>query len=261
MVTPLAVRQTIVQLAHETGIGHIPSCFSVVEILTVLYNKVLAVRPEHPKDPERDYFILSKGHAASAIFSVLGHKGYFPLQVLRDTYGASGSMFGCHPDKNKVPGIEASTGSLGHGMPFAAGIAMGLKMRGEKNRVFCLIGDGEANEGSIWETALIAEHLGLDNLFCVLDNNRSQIRCLPLKQLPEKWAAFGWNVKAVDGHSEAELEAAFLEQLGHRNGKPSIVIANTVKGKGASLTENDFFAWHHRSPSDQEYAEIMQELR
>ncbi len=261
MVTPLAVRRTIVQLAYETGIGHIPSCFSIVEILTVLYNKILNVDAKNPKDPSRDYFILSKGHAASAIFSVLGHKGYFPLDILRETYGTSGSMFGCHPDKNKVPGIEASTGSLGHGMPFGAGIATGLKMRGQGNRVFCLIGDGEANEGSIWETALIAEHLGLDNFFCVLDNNKSQIRCLPVKRLADKWEAFGWNVKEVNGHSEAELENAFCHQLANRNGRPSIVIANTVKGRGASLLENDFFAWHHRSPSDQEYAAIMEELK
>ena len=261
MVTPLSVRKTIVQLAHETGIGHIPSCFSIVEILTVLYNKILRVDPARTDDPSRDYFILSKGHAASAIFSVLGHRGFFPIELLRTTYGASGSIFGCHPDKNKVPGIEASTGSLGHGMPFGAGIAAGLKMRGEKNRVFCLIGDGEANEGSIWETALMAEHLKLDNFFCVLDNNQSQIRCLPMKRLADKWEAFGWNVKEVDGHSEAEIEAAFQGFLDNPNGRPSIVIANTVKGKGAKLLESDFFAWHHKSPSDQEYAEIMQELK
>jgi transketolase len=229
--------------------------------LAVLYSGVLRVDPKRPDWPERDYFILSKGHAASAIFSTLALAGFFNFSQLEESYGAYGSLFGCHPDRNKVPGIEASTGSLGHGMPFAVGVALGLKMRGKPNRVFTLIGDGEANEGSIWEAAMVAEHNQLDNLVCIMDLNNSQIRCLPVKQAGDKWRAFGWNVIEVDGHSTEQLQNAFASIGKEGKGRPLAVVANTVKGKGARMLETDFFAWHHRKPNETEYAQILGELK
>lgn len=259
-VAPTAVRETISRLAYETGIGHIPSCFSIVEILAVLYDRILRVDPCNPDWPDRDYFILSKGHAAAAIFAVLGHAGFFPLEQLHATYGSFGSWFGCHPDKNKVPGIEASTGSLGHGMPFSVGQALGLKMHSKPNRVYVLIGDGEANEGSIWEAAMVAAHQHLDNLIGVMDYNHSTSRCLPIVEPAKKWEAFGWNVIEADGHSLGGLERAFRDCAALANGAPSMIVAHTVKGKGVSFLERDQFAWHHRHPNLEEYEAMMREL-
>ncbi len=249
------IRKSVAKLAHKTGHGHIPSCFSVADILAVLYGGVLRVDPKRPDWSERDYFILSKGHAASAIFSTLALAGFFPMSQLEDTYGSYGSPFGCHPDRNKVPGIEASTGSLGHGMPFAVGVALGLKMSNKPNRVTTLIGDGEANEGSIWEAAMVAEQHKLSNLVCIMDLNNSQIRCLPVTHAVEKWKSFGWNTIEVDGHSESDLKKAFAASM--QATLPTAIVANTVKGKGARMLETDFFAWHHRKPNEAEYAEIV----
>jgi len=259
-IDPAAVRRTIAELTFVTGIGHLPSCFSVVELLIVVYNKFLRHDPKNPQWPDRDYFILSKGHAAATIFTVLAYAGYFPVELLLSTYGKRNSLFGCHPDCNKVPGIEVSTGSLGHGMPLGIGIAMGLKIRKKTNKVFVLIGDGESNEGSIWEAAMVAAHQKLDNVICLLDLNNSQIRCLPMTQLQEKWEAFGWNVVTADGHSLDDLEKAIGSLLALKNGKPSIVIGNTVKGKGVSFLEKEFLTWHHRAPNKTEYETILKEL-
>lgn len=259
-VSPAEIRKTIAKLAYETGIGHIPSCFSIVEILVVLYERFLRVNPREPNWPERDYFILSKGHAAAAIFAVLGHAGYFPLEELYTTYGTFGSRFGCHPDRKKVPGIEASTGSLGHGLPFGIGQALGLKMRGKKNRVAVLIGDGEANEGSIWESAMIAAHQRLDRVIGIMDFNHSTSRCLPVTEPAKKWDAFGWRTLEVDGHSVVELERALHSCAESDGGAPSMIVAHTVKGKGVSFLEADQFAWHHRSPTQDEYRMMLTEL-
>lgn len=260
-IAPSAVRKTILELAYRTGIGHLPTCFSVVELLTALYSTVLRHDPQKPQWTDRDYFILSKGHAAGAIYSVLAHAGYFAPEFLVDTYGARNSWFGCHPDRNKVPGIEASTGSLGHGMPFALGIALGLRMHKKPNRVFCLIGDGEANEGSIWEASLVAAHQGLENFTGILDWNHSQARCLPLTDPGAKWLAFGWNVIEADGHSVADLQRVYNEAIALHNGKPTMIVAHTVKGKGVSLLEQDFYTWHHKAPSAEDYARMLEELR
>lgn len=260
-IDPAAVRRTIAELTYTTGIGHLPTCYSVVELISVIYSKFLKYDPQNPKWSERDYFILSKGHAAATIFTVLAYAGYYPVEKLLTTYGARNSWFGCHPDRNKVPGIEASTGSLGHGMPFAVGIAMGIKMRKKPNMVYTLIGDGESNEGSVWEGAMVAAHQKLDNLICLLDLNNSQIRCLPLTDAEAKWKAFGWNVAVSDGHSMEELEKNIAMLRDMKNGKPGVLIGKTVKGKGVSFLEKEFFTWHHKAPNKNEYETIVSELK
>jgi transketolase len=258
---PATVRQTIVQVSYASGHGHLPSCFSVVEILTVLYEHILRIDPKNPTSTERDFFIFSKGHAAAAIFAVLAHAGFYSRKTLVDTYAASKSLFGCHPDRLKVPGIEASTGSLGHGLPFAVGWALGLKMRRKPNRVFVLIGDGEANEGSVWESSMVAAHHHLEHLVGIVDFNQSQQRCLPLTRPAEKWASFGWRVMEVDGHSTHALRTTLTEAAERPVGVPTMVIAQTVKGKGVSFIERDMYAWHHRCPTADEFQQIMEELR
>jgi transketolase len=259
MIQPIEIRKSILQMCYASGEGHIPSCFSVVEILIELYENRLKYRIENPYWEDRDYFILSKGHASAALYAVLGKIGFISEKELL-SFAKYDSPLGGHPDRNKVPGVESSSGSLGHGFPFAAGIALGLKIKAKPNKVYVLIGDGESNEGSIWETAMVAAHRKLNNLIGILDANQSQTRCLPLTNIAEKWAAFGWNTHEVDGHNLQDLRETFKSISSKETSCPIMIIAHTVKGKGSRLLENDSLAWHHRSPTEEEFNIIMREL-
>jgi len=249
------LRGIIIQAASLSHEGHIPSAFSVLNILSVLYQRVLKIDPNHPDVFDRDRFVLSKGHASLALYAVLADRGFFPLEILFQ-FASYNSPLGGHPHAQKIPGIEASTGSLGHGFPMAVGMALGLKIHKSANRVYCLVGDGECNEGSIWESALLAAHHQLSNLCCVVDYNHSTDRALSMGDISEKFKAFGWDSLTIDGHNEEEIYDALT--LRHEN-KPLAIVAETIKGYGCKSMENEP-AWHHKSPTEQELVELLQEL-
>lgn len=249
-LTPL--RDRIIRASASAQEGHIPSAFSILDILWVLYSHVLDVSPDYSRDKDRDFFILSKGHASLGLYAVLAEKGFFPSEYLNDFAGYN-SLLGGHPDRNKVPGVEASTGSLGHGFPIALGVAMGLKIKKKAQRVFVIVGDGECNEGTIWETALLAAHHGLDNLVCIVDYNHSTDRALKIGDVASKFAAFGWKALNVDGHNHNEIYQALTSP---HTGVPLVVVAETIKGKGCAPMENQP-AWHHRSPKSDEVDSLL----
>jgi transketolase len=252
------LRKKIVHMVVEGRDGHIPSAFSIVEIINVLYRDCLKYDPENPDWAERDYFILSKGHGCLALYVVLEREG-----LLTDTDTAMfckpGGILGEHPDCTKVPGVEASTGSLGHGLPFAVGIALGLKIAGKSNRVYVLCGDGECHEGTIWEAANVANNLRLGNLCVIVDWNGSAAQLMPRDDLPAKWRAFGWETSVIDGHSEEAIKEALERVTFQLEGGPTVIIARTVKGKGVPLLEGHG-PWHHRIPNEEEYRIIMEAL-
>ena len=255
MKNPLKkLKQIIVTASDKSGEGHIPSAFSVLDILWVLYDKVLKFNPKNPLDQSRDIFILSKGHASLGLYAVLAEKGFFPLSEL-ENFGKFNSRLGGHPDRNKVPGVEASTGSLGHGFPISAGIALGLKIKNSDNKVFVLIGDGECNEGTDWESALLASHHNLSILRCVVDYNHSTDRALDMGDIAEKFKSFGWESCVINGHNHKEIYNALIK----KSDKPTAIIANTIKGYGVKTMENNP-AWHHKSPSPEEFNILLEEL-
>ena len=241
------IRKIIVDGAFHAGHGHIPSALSIVEILLAI-DKVKR---------EEDIFVLSKGHGCLGYYAYLVHKGELTINDIRN-FGKSGSKLGGHPDRNKIKNVYASTGSLGHGFPISVGSALAKKIKGEEGRVICLIGDGETNEGSIWESFMIASKHKLDNLVCIIDNNNSQIRSLPSESLSNKLLHFGWNVWDVDGHDTKMLSRAITHY--DEEHKPTVVVANTIKGKGILDIENDMFAWHHRAPNEEEYKKFIKEI-
>jgi transketolase len=247
----------IVQAASRAGEGHIPSALSILDILGVLYGKIMQHRALESQSPtDRDRFVLSKGHGSLALYAVLAELGYFSPAEL-DRFCAYDGILGGHPDSNKVPGVEASTGSLGHGLPMALGLALAYRIQRSTRRIFCLIGDGEANEGSIWEAALLGAHHRLSRLCCIVDFNHSTDRALSLGNVAEKWRAFGWHTVEVDGHDHAALEHALQTTDTNR---PQAVIAHTIKGKGVSCMEGDP-SWHHRAPNAGELDAILEGLR
>lgn len=248
------IRRNILMASKVSGHGHIPTCFSVVEMLYAIYS-VMKHDPRNPQLNDRDIFILSKGHGALAHYCVLAQFGYFPAEEVR-TLGGFQSRFGCHEDRFKTPGVEVSTGSLGHGIGVSVGIALAFKLKKELRRVFVLIGDGEANEGSVWEALMIAAQLKLNNLTVVYDENQSQTRCLPVPHPVEKFKAFGWNVKEVDGHDVEQLKAAVSTD----SALPKMVVAHATKGYGCRTFASDFFAWHRRAPNEDEFNKLMGEL-
>lgn len=250
------LRLKIVDIIRDGKEGHIPSSFSIVDILDYIYGNVLKINPKNPKDKNRDYFILSKGHAAAALFVVLNKYGFLSDFEL-NSYGQYKSILGGHPDTTKVPGVEASTGSLGHGFPMAVGIAFGLKIKKMKNKVYALVGDGECHEGTIWEAANISSNLELNNLKVIVDRNQSAQQLMPIENMEKKWEAFGWNTIVFDGHDKQSIKAAF--NLNHDNQKPTALIANTTKGKGVSFLEGHGI-WHHKIPNDNEYILIKKDL-
>ena len=256
------LREDCVNIIMAGGGGHIGGDMSVMEILTDLYFRQMNISPENPEDPDRDLFILSKGHSMEAYYAVLCEKEFLNLEEVTREFSKFGSKYIGHPN-NKLPGIEMNSGSLGHGLPVSVGMALAVKMNKGPNRVYVVTGDGELAEGSNWEGAMSAAMYGLDNLVWVIDRNRLQISgntedVMALEDLKRKAEAFGWNVISVDGNDIDEVDAA-LEKAKECKGKPTCVIANTIKGKGSPIMENKA-GWHHHLPTQEEYEQIMQDL-
>jgi len=243
-----SIRKKVIKTAYTQKSGHIASSFSILEILYVLYNDILG---------DNDLFVLSKGHAALGFYAVLNELGKISNDELA-SFTSYDSNLGGHPDRNKVKDAFASAGSLGHGLPISVGVALSRKIQDQAGKIYCLVGDGECNEGSIWESSLLASHLNLDNLVCIVDNNRSQTRAVETKNIEEKFSSFGWETIVVDGHNTELLKSAFKNI---KNLRPICIIANTVKGYGIESIQNDAFSWHHRSPSDKEFENMMSELK
>ncbi len=256
------IRKDILKMVMKAGEGHIASAFSCVDLLSVLYFHIINVDPEEPAWEERDRFILSKGHGCSALYSVLARRGFFSPDDL-NTIGERDSIFGGHPDKYKVPGVEVSTGSLGHGLSVGIGMSLAAKRDKKHYNVYVLLGDGECQEGSIWEAAMFAPAHRLDNMIAIVDFNGLQAigetdDIITLKPFAEKWESFGWAVKEINGHDYNEIMDA-MSQFPFSEGKPSVIIANTVKGKGVSFMENQIM-WHARATTDEEYKQALVEI-
>ena len=254
------IRVSVINAISSAKLGHIGGDFSVTDILTTLFFGVLRLDPERPDWPERDRFILSKGHCSAALYSVLASAGYFPLELLKQFMAPLSPLNG-HPNRRKVPGVEANTGPLGHGLPIAVGCAIAARLAGQDWRSFVVLGDGELQEGSNWEAAMAAGHRGLGNLTAIIDRNRLQQGAGTeatnrLEPLADKWQSFGWQVEEIDGHDHAAL----LSTLGARGtDRPRCVIARTLKGKGVSFME-DRVEWHHKVPSLQQVEAALEEL-
>jgi len=254
------VRRTVVTMVDRAGLGHIGGDLSVTDILVTLFGAVLDVDPTDPARPDRDRFILSKGHCAGALYATLAHCGFFPRASL-DTFMAPLSALNGHPNRVKVPGVETNTGPLGHGFPVAVGCALAAQLKDLDYRTYVVLGDGELQEGSNWEAAMTAAHYDLDRLTAIVDRNRLQQGAgtedtKQLEPLADKWTAFGFETRTVDGHDHAQLLDA-LEPS--RTGRPVAVIANTIKGKGVSFME-DRVEWHHKVPSADQVRTALQEL-
>ena len=238
--------------------GHIPSSFSIVDIISWLYDSVLNIKADDPDSAERDYFILSKGHGCLALYVNLYKHGFINDQDI-DLFCRHGGILGEHPDVNKIPGVENSGGSLGHGLSYAVGIALGMKIQKRKNRMIVLMGDGECHEGTVWEAAHVARNHSLDNIIAIVDWNQSGMQLLPHEDLVRKWRAFGWEAAEANGHDTKSLMSAFESLKASKEAVPKIIIAHTVKGKGVSFMEGHG-KWHHRIPDENEYSDIMKEL-
>lgn len=252
------LRAQIVDMVVRGGDGHIPSAFSIVDVVATLFSEELRFDATQPDWPERDYFVLSKGHGCLALYVVLHRHGFLTDADIAGFCTKDG-ILGEHPDVTRVPGVEASTGSLGHGLPFAVGIALGLRIQGRRNRVFVLCGDGECNEGTIWESALVAANLRLGNLCCIVDLNGSAQQILPVQPLADKFRAFGWRADEIDGHDLASIRAGLDRLEFDLEAAPQAIVAHTLKGKGVPLLEGHGI-WHHRIPNDAEYRQIMEAL-
>ena len=256
------VRIHALRMTSRGGGSHIGSAFSCADILAVLYSGVLDVDPANPRLPVRDRFVLSKGHAGSALYAVLAECGFFPVQCL-ETHYRDGSLLCGHVSHKGIPGVEVSTGSLGHGLSIATGMAFAARLDLRPHRVFTLLSDGECDEGSTWESAMFAAHHNLDNLVAIVDYNRIQgvapvAGTLALEPFAAKWTSFGWAVRQVDGHDHDAL-AAVLDAVPFETGKPSCLIADTVKGKGVSFMENTVL-WHYRVARGAEFEAALAEL-
>jgi transketolase len=254
-------RKTILRIIYHAKGGHTGGSLSCVDILNVLYNHVMNISPDNVDDPNRDRYVQSKGHSVEALYTVLADQGFFPLTAL-DTLGQYGSDFIGHPTRH-VPGIEQNTGALGHGLSFSVGLALAAKKDGRRCRVFTLLGDGELTEGSNWEAAMSAANYRLDNLIVIVDRNMLQItgpteNVMALEPLDDKFAAFGLAVRTCDGNDVGDLVRT-LEAAPFEVGKPSLILARTVKGKGVSFIENAV-PWHHKVPTDEEMARALAEL-
>ncbi len=257
----IAHRKTILTIIKRAGAGHTGGSLSCIDLLTVLYHAVLNVSPETAHDPRRDRYIQSKGHSVEALYTVLADRGFFPAEALT-TLVRYGSPFVGHPTR-KVPGIEHNTGALGHGLAVGVGLALAAKLDGSAYRVFVLLGDGELAEGSNWEASLSAAHYELDNLVVIVDRNDLQISgpteaVQGLEPLTDKFRAFGYVVREVNGHDLGGLVTTF-DAVPFAPGKPNLILAHTVKGSGVSFMENAV-SWHHHVPTDDEYARALAEL-
>jgi len=257
------VRESIIKVTSAAGSGHVGGGLSMTDILVALYYHVLKYDPHNPKWPERDRFILSKGHGAIALCPVLADVGYFPVEKL-DTFNQLDSPFGMHPDLNKIPGVEMSTGSLGHGLSVAVGVALSARVDNARHRIFCLMGDGELDEGLIWEAAMSAAHYKLGNLVGIVDRNGLSLDgftedVMTLEPLLQKWEAFGWRAQEIDGHDMGALLDAFESLPPTNSNQPTIIIARTVKGKGVSFMENTV-DWHYGNLDEELRDQALSEL-
>ena len=241
-----SLRKDILTVSYLNKAGHIPSAFSILEILYVLYNKVLK---------KEDKFLLSKGHGCLALYGIFFQKNLISKE---DFYSFSkyDSILGGHPDRNKNKNIEISAGSLGHGLPMAVGICLSKKIKKESGKIYCLIGDGEANEGTTWESLILSDNLKLNNLVCIVDNNNSQVRSLPTNQISKKFESFGFDVIECDGHNLNQLESC----LKMNSDKPMCIVCNTIKGYGIKDMEHNMHTWHHGPPNEQQYQNFIKEL-
>lgn len=258
----LWIRRRSFQMVYEAQLGHPGGDFSAADILATLYFGVLRFDPRNPRAPQRDRFVMSKGHCTGAYYSVLAAAGFFPEEAL-STYMQPLSMLNGHPNRNSLPGVETNTGPLGHGLPVATGIAIAGQIDRADYRTFVLTGDGELQEGSNWEAALTSGHRKLENLTLIIDRNRLQQGAgtedtAALDPLDDKWRAFGWQVETVNGHDHMELYS-ILSRPPKGRGKPLCIIANTIKGNGVSFMENNV-SWHHGVPTAEQYAQAMREL-
>lgn len=256
------VRLHALHMIHRAKSSHLGSAYSMADLLAVLYGRILRIDPEKPDAADRDRFILSKGHACAALYAVLAERGFFPKEWLQGFY-QDGARLAGHATHVGVPGVEVSTGSLGHGLPIACGMALAGKRDRQSHRVFTLLSDGECDEGSTWEAVLFAPHHQLDNLIAIVDYNQIQSlgtvkEVLDLEPFAAKWKAFGWAVREIDGHDCAQIERV-LSNLPVEPGKPTCVVAHTVKGKGVSFMENKLL-WHYRAPDGDEMARALAEL-
>ncbi|KAF6245761.1 transketolase [Nitrosopumilus sp. b2] len=253
------VRIHVLDMVNSAQSSHIGASYSIVEILVALYSKILKINPKEPSKPNRDKFILSKAHGSCALYAVLAESDFFPLDVLKKYYVDGGILPG-HLDKESAPGIEHSMGSLGHGLPFGVGLAYANKIDHNEGRIYVLIGDGECNEGTVWESAMFAGHHKLNNLTVIVDYNKIQSfgrveEVMSLEPFGEKWKSFNWDVHEVDGHDFEQL----ITSLESESSKPKVIIANTIKGKGVSFME-DKLEWHYKSPNPEQYDEAVKEL-
>lgn len=259
--TSIDIRRQVIKMIYSARQGHTGGSLSSVDILVALYFHAMRYDAASPADPGRDRFILSKGHSVEGLYAILARAGFFPEARLSE-YGSFGTTLFGHPTL-RVPGVEIPSGSLGHGLSVGAGMALAAKRDASPFRVFVLMGDGEQAEGSVWEAAMAAAHYGLDNLVAIVDNNKLQIsgpveRVMNSAPLKAKYESFGWEAREVDGHDFTELTAAF-DAVPWKAGKPNMIIAHTIKGRGFSFMENNA-AWHHKTPSQDEYRRALLEL-
>ena len=257
------VRMGVIEATHGAKAGHPGGSLSAADVFTYLYFKEMNIDPQNPKWEERDRFVLSKGHTAPGLYAALAHRGFFPVEDLPTLRHIDSYLQG-HPNMNTVPGVDMSTGSLGQGVSVAVGMALGAKYQGKSYRVYTLLGDGEIQEGQVWEACMAASHYKLDNLCVIVDNNGLQIdgdiaKVMSPYPIVDKLEAFGFHVEAVDGHDFEALEVAF-QKAKEVKGAPTAIVMSTTKGKGVSFMENNA-GWHGKAPNDQEYAKAMDELK
>jgi transketolase len=267
--TARRIRVEIVRTVYQVKAGHLGGPLSAADLLAALYFRVMRIRPEQPDSPDRDRFVLSKGHSSIALYATMALRGYFPVEELATFDGAHSRLQG-HPDMTRLPGLDMSTGSLGMGISAGMGMALGARLTGRDVHVYVMLGDGECQEGEVWEAAMAAPRYRLDNLIAIVDHNRLQQYGWPGDgpdgrippqapgELAAKWAAFGWRVLEVDGHDIAAI-LDVLSTAGQGDGRPVVIIAHTVKGKGVSFMERHYF-WHTRAIKPEEYAIAMREL-
>lgn len=261
-----AARKLLIETVHYAKAGHVGGPLSAMDMLVALYFHIMNIRPDDPRWEERDRFVLSKGHSALALYSVMAKRGYLPEEELK-TFDRIDSRLQGHPDMNVLPGLDMSTGSLGQGISAAVGMALGAKLQSRTFTTYCMVGDGEIQEGQVWEAADVAVRYGLDNLIVLMDYNKLQqfgwpgegkARSAPIADPERKWQAFGWNVLTIDGHDFQQIIDACAAAKAHK-GTPTAIIAHTVKGKGVSFMENEYL-WHSKIPTDAELAQALEQL-
>lgn len=262
-IKAMDLRKVVLEMIRKSGGGHIGGDFSVMETLVALYFDVMNISPENKDDPDRDYFVMSKGHSVESYYAVLADKGFFDTQELIDTFSQFGSKFIGHPN-NEVDGVEMNSGSLGHGLPVAVGMALACRMDKRPSRIYTVMGDGELAEGSVWEGFMAAGHYKLGNLCAVVDRNHLQIsgtteEVMTHENLHQQVESFGWNVLEANGNSISEMSEAFQNAM-NIDDKPTLIIANTIKGFGGGDVMENNVGWHHHVPNDEEYEKIVKAI-